>query len=409
MKNDRLTDRLDRFKNLVAKPSSQPPAVVVSSRYRRLAEAVAGEIITDPAGCYIRSTTLFPFGYEFGYQRLPVVESGATVAAASYSALECHGEVPLTNLLFIDTETTGLGGAGAVPFLVGCGVVTDRGFEVRQYLLPDYADEAAMLERLLSELAADKTLVSYNGAAFDLNLIRDRFIVNRVAREIPHAGHFDLLHSTRRLFRRRLSDCSLTSIEREVFGFHRQNDIPGHLIPAVYFDWLQTDATDSLVAVLEHNRLDILSLYFLLLRVDEIFRSEGRALDYAEDLYSLSRVYGRRKRHQKVIANYETLAKTSGGSLSDEVLFYHSLAFKRQGEWDRAAELWRQLAERTGSEAALAALELSKHCEHRLKDYHGALEYALRAGQAETPGRQKREDFERRVGRLRRKLDDNPQ
>jgi uncharacterized protein YprB with RNaseH-like and TPR domain len=409
MNNDRLTNRLDRIKNLVTKTPAAAPSATMPPRYRRLAEAVGGELITAAAGSYVRCITSFPFGHEFGWKRLPVLESDAAVAAASYSALECQGEVPLRSLLFLDTETTGLGGTGAVAFLVGCGSVTDDGFEVRQYLLPDYADETAMLESVLEELSADRTLVSYNGAAFDLNLLRDRFILNRVAREIPHAGHFDLLHSTRRLFKRRLNDCSLASIEREVFGFYRKDDIPGHLIPSVYFDWLQTDAVDSLASVLEHNRQDILSLHFLLLRVDEVFRTEGRALDFADDVYSLSRVYGRRKRHERVIANYEVLAKTTGPGLSDEALLFHSLAFKRQGEWDRAEELWRRLAEGSGSEAAAAALELSKHHEHRLRDYRSALEYALKAGSLEGLGRSVRDDLERRLERLRRKVDETPQ
>ncbi len=407
MKNDRLTERLDRMKGLVAsKPA--PPTQAVSSRYQRLAEAVGGEVVCDPAGNYIRTSTIYQFGHEFGWAKFTPPGADATVEVASYSAMESQGSVALENLLFIDTETTGLGGTGAVPFLIGLGTLTDRGFEVRQYLLPDYADEAAMLERVLFELTGDRTLVSYNGAAFDLNLIRDRFIVNRVAREIPHAGHFDLLHSTRRLFKRRINDCSLTSIEREVFGFYRQDDIPGHLIPSIYFEWLQTDATDSMVAVLEHNRLDILSLYFLLMRVNEVFLTEGKSLDYADDLYSLSRVYGRRKRHQKVIANFQTLSRTTGPPLSDEVLLYHSLAFKRQGEWDRAVELWRQLADHTGTEAALAALELSKHFEHRIKDYQGALDYALRAGRAEPKGERHLDHLNRRLERLRRRLSGQP-
>lgn len=405
MKNDRLTDRLDRFKSLVTKTPSPAAAAALPGRYRALAEAVGGEVTVAPAGSYVGTNTLYPWGHEFGRERLPVIEPGAAVAASSYSALEREGEVPMGDLLFLDTETTGLGGAGAVPFLIGCGSVTDRGFEVRQYLLPDYADEAAVLESVLAELAADKTLVSYNGAAFDLNLIRDRFIVNRVAREIPHAGHFDLLHSTRRLFKRRLNDCSLTSIEREVFGFHRRNDIPGHLIPSVYFDWLQTDAAEPLAAVLEHNRLDILSLCFLLLRVDEVFRSDGRTLDFADDLYSLSRVYGKRKRHRKVIANFETLSTAAGAVLSDEVLLFHSLAYKREGDWDRAVEIWRQLAMQTGPEAVAAALELSKHCEHRLKDHRQALEYAQRAAQAALAGGRPGDHLHRRLERLRRKLD----
>lgn len=227
MKNDRLTRRLDCVKHLVAKSPTHAESADVPPRYARLALAVGGETVVAPAGCYLEIETVFPFGFEFGSAKLGEPDVGISVAVSSYSALECDGEAPLADLVFIDTETTGLGGAGAVPFLVGCGSLERDGFAIRQYLLPDYNDEAALLEQVLTELGQHKTLVSYNGAAFDLTLIRDRFIVNRVAREVPCAGHFDLLHSVRRLFKRRVGDCSLTSIERELFGFYRQNDIPG--------------------------------------------------------------------------------------------------------------------------------------------------------------------------------------
>jgi uncharacterized protein YprB with RNaseH-like and TPR domain len=402
--NDRLINRLDRIKNLVAKP--QPPAASqsVSSRNRRLAEAVEGEIVTAPAGAYCCVSVTYPFGHRFGNVTLEMPEEPAAVRVSSYSSLECEGEAPLSALLFVDTETTGLGGSGAVAFLIGCGSLTEQGFQVCQYLLPDYSDEAAMLEQVLSELRPDRTLVSYNGAAFDLNLIRDRFIVNRVAREVPCAGHFDLLHSARRLFKRRINDCTLANVEREVFGFFRTDDIPGHLIPSIYFDWLQTDAIEQLPAVLEHNRQDILSLYFLLLQVDRVFRTEGAILDYDEDIYSLSRVYGKRKRHQNITANFESLQRNSQRPLDSEMVWFHSLAYKRQSDWPRAVELWRQLVDQPCPEAFSAALELAMYFEHRDKNIPQALNFALAAKKLTSSSRRSGPLLEKRLARLRKKL-----
>jgi hypothetical protein len=404
LNSDHLINRLDRIKNLVAKPLPATVIQAASTRYRRLAEAVSGEVVTAPAGAYCRVATTYPFGHRLGEVRFDPPEPGACVQMASYTPLDCEGETSLSDLLFVDTETTGLGGSGAVAFLIGCGSITPQGFEVRQYLLPDYSDEAAMLEQVLAELHESRTLVSYNGAAFDLNLIRDRFIVNRVAREVPCAGHFDLLHSTRRLFKRRLNDCTLANVEREVFGHFRQNDIPGHLMPSIYFDWLQTDSTELIPAVLEHNRQDILSLYFLLLKVDQVFRTEGAALDYAEDIYSLSRVYGRRKRPQNVITNFEALEKSSPRPLNSEVIWFHSLAYKRQGDWSRAVGLWRQLVDSACPESYPAALELAMYFEHQAKDYSQALDFSLKAQSFGPPTRRQSQLLENRLNRLREKL-----
>ena len=388
----------------MAKPLPTAVLQTPAARYQCLADAVSGEVVMAPAGASCRVTITYPFGHRFGEVRLDPPDPDASVQVASYMPLECEGETPLSDLLFVDTETTGLGGSGAVAFLIGCGSLTPQGFEVRQYLLPDYSDEAAMLEQVLAELHKSRTLVSYNGAAFDLNLIRDRFIVNRVAREVSCTGHFDLLHSARRLFKRRLNDCTLANVEREIFGHFRQNDIPGQLIPSIYFDWLHTDSTERFPAVLEHNRQDILSLYFLLLKVDQVFRTEGAVLDYAEDIYSLSRVYGRRKRPRNVIANFELLEKSSLHPLDNEVIWFHSLAYKRQGDWSRAVELWRQLVDSPGPEAYPAALELAMYFEHQVKDISQALDFALKAQRVGPPTRRQGQFLEKRLSRLREKL-----
>jgi uncharacterized protein YprB with RNaseH-like and TPR domain len=404
LNSDNIINRLDRIKNPVAPSLPTAASQAPADRYRRLADAVSGEVVLAPAGAYCRVTITYPFGHRFGEARLDLPDPNASVQVASYTPLECEGETPLSELLFVDTETTGLGGSGAVAFLIGCGSLTPQGFEVRQYLLPDYSDEAAMLEQVLAELHKSRTLVSYNGAAFDLNLIRDRFIVNRVSREVPCTGHFDLLHSARRLFKRRLNDCTLANVEREIFGFFRQNDIPGHLMPSIYFNWLQTDSTELFPEVLEHNRQDILSLYFLLLKVDQVFRSEGAVLDYAEDIYSLSRVYGRRRRPQNIITNFESLERGSLRPLDNEVIWFHSLAYKRQGDWSRAVKLWRQLVDSPNREAYSAALELAMYFEHQVKDISQALGFSLKAQKVGPPTVRQGRLLEKRLSRLQKKL-----
>ena len=60
-------------------------------------------------------------------------------------ALMSEKEMPETfdprRILYLDTETTGLGGSGTVAFLVGMGFLTDEGFEVHQFLMRDYPEE----------------------------------------------------------------------------------------------------------------------------------------------------------------------------------------------------------------------------------------------------------------------------
>lgn len=403
MKTDDTRDRLDRLRQFIVSDPKPPEKKRYPSRYQKMAEAMGGSLIETPSGVFCCVTRLYPHGHPFGDSVLEPAEVSTTVPMASFAAEEREGGAALEDLVFFDLETTGLGGAGAVAFLAGCGSITPKGFEVRQYLLPDYDDETALLEHLLEELTERKTIVSYNGAAFDLNLIRDRMIINRVAREVPSAGHIDLLHSTRRLFRRRLGDCTLTNIERELFGFYRDDDIPGYLIPSVYFDWLGSEDLTAMETVLEHNRLDILALYFLLRRVAGIFESEGGDLDHVQDVYSLSRVYGRRRRLEKVTDLYKRLDSETTGELDGDIQWFHSLAFKRSGNWERAVQLWQNLSDSETREGYLSNIELAKYFEHHLKDIPQAEVCARRAFRLCPTSSRERALLEKRLHRLSQK------
>lgn len=378
---DKLTDRLNRLSHFLGTnhPPAAPSPVTVPQRYHRLANQVNGQLVSSPSGNYVLIKSSYGEGHQFGRTEFALPHHDATVSTGSFRVQDCADQINLSDLLFFDTETTGLGGTGAVAFLIGFGSLTPDGFEVRQYLLPDYEDESGMLEEVLEEFAAGKVLVSYNGLAFDSNLLRDRMIVNRVARELPITEHIDLLHTVRRLFRRRLKDCSLGNIEEQLFGFCRTGDIPGYLVPSAYFNWLDSEDASSVVDVLEHNCQDILTLYFLLLELDRVFRTDGEELVHTEDIYSLSRLYGRRRQPEKVVENHRRLEQGETGMLEPEIRLFHSMAFKRAGDWQEAVSLWTRLAGGKGKEALAASLELAKYYEHRAKQPEKALDYTVKA------------------------------
>ena len=78
----------------------------------------------------------------------------------------------IRRVLFLDTETTGLsGGAGTVAFEIGVGFIDDRGMVIRQYVMRDYSEEAAMLTEIAALLRQADTVVSFNGKTFDLPLL----------------------------------------------------------------------------------------------------------------------------------------------------------------------------------------------------------------------------------------------
>lgn len=176
----------------------------------------------------------------------------------------------LGELVFMDTETTGLsGGAGTTVFLVGAGRVADGEVRVRQLLLGDFPGEPGFLNEVRRALDSD-VWVSYNGKAFDARLLESRFLMNGMP---PLAAEqLDLLTWSRRLWRARIGSCSLGDVERVVLGRGRDDDIPGIEIPERYFEFLRTRDGALLEEVFEHHRLDIVSLVHLFLRIERSIR-----------------------------------------------------------------------------------------------------------------------------------------
>ncbi len=404
MPGNSLRSKLNCFQGAILGDRHEPAVQRAPARYQQLARALGGRIVSNSAGSFCLVKKRYASCYAYGNLTLGDMSGADTFPVSAFTRGNEPGSVQLSSLLFIDTETTGLGGAGTVAFLVGCGSVVKDGFEVRQYFIPDYPDEAAMLEALLAEFGQRRTIVSYNGVAFDLPLLRDRMIINRVARELDMDRHIDLLHPVRRLFRRRLGDCRLINVEQELFGFRRGDDIPGYLIPSVYFEWLSEDNLDSMSAVLEHNRLDIVSLYFLADYIARAFQTRGKTLQAVDDLYSLSRVYGQRKENERVIDLYDRIDTLENKPPAEDILLFHAQAFKRASAYEKAVVLWEKLSSTSSKEAFWANVELAKYHEHKVKDPERAYYYARKADSIAPLSRGRRQLLQKRLARLQSKL-----
>ena len=122
-------------------------------------------------------------------------------------------------ILYLDTETTGLGGSGTVAFLVGMGFLTDSGFEVHQFLMRDYPEEPYLLKHVAAGLGKFDVLCTFNGTTFDVPLLESRFLMNRMDRDrLLDMPHLDLLHMCRRLWKLRLGRCNLGRLEEVILG-----------------------------------------------------------------------------------------------------------------------------------------------------------------------------------------------
>jgi uncharacterized protein len=270
----------------------------------------------------------------------------------------------LDDMVFIDIETTGLsGGAGTVAFLIGIGERQGSEFRVEQLFLRDYPGEPDLLTILLDRFRDDAIYVSYNGKSFDTQILKTRFVMNGM--RINFVRQLDLLHPSRRLWSSMLDSCSLGSIEEHILGVSRELDVPGIMVPEIYFDFLRTGDTEALAGVFAHHLEDIISLERLLAHLHRVLSAPQDAM---ADHYQLGRWFLRTgfTGGEALLRN----ALTQGNPRAGYVLGSH---LRRQGDLKAAAALWEGMFDRWRDR--FAALELAKYHEHRLRDFEGAERY----------------------------------
>jgi uncharacterized protein YprB with RNaseH-like and TPR domain len=327
---------------------------------------------------------------------------------------------PKQPLILLDTETTGLGtGTGTLPFLVGIGTWQEGAFVTRQLLLPEQSDEAAYLAALAELIPRDACLVSYNGRTFDWPLLVTRYRLH--GRAAPAlAGHLDLLPLARLVWRHRLVDARLASVEAAVCGVRRSHDLPGGVVPARYLDYLRSGHGGLLRLVLEHNRQDVVSMALLLGVLARELAPVGRTGRSSEsvhpgDLGGLGRAYARRRRHEEALVCFdsalERLTHPRQTQSFEDIAIDRARVLTRLGRRAEAEGAWQAIALEGGARAAQAWLHVAKHREHDAGDFRAALAATDRARALAERGRLfgRRDrlverDLASRVPRLRRRL-----
>jgi uncharacterized protein YprB with RNaseH-like and TPR domain len=324
---------------------------------------------------------------------------------------------PIT-FAFLDTETTGLaGGTGTYAFLVGVARYEGEAFRLAQFFMRDPAQEPALLAALTDFLEPCQALVTFNGKAYDVPLLNARYITNGGASPLASFPHLDLLPLARRLWRDRLPSRTLGYLEEHILGLARtQEDVPGWMIPGLYFDYLRSGDARPLRSVFYHNAIDVLSMAALLSHVAELlnapFNTQAETLEgvaHSLDLVAMGKLFEDLRRLETAVGLYEQgLARDLPEETYWETVRRLSFVQKRRGDLAAALGLWRRAAE---GGHVYAHVELAKYYEHRARDYKQASDWTQAAiALVDTPDfpRHARQgwlaDLEHRLARLRRKL-----
>jgi hypothetical protein len=418
-----LARRLERYRDTVralgpAGPGAEPaPLVDRAALARALAAAITGTVQATSSGSVV---------WRWGEPLLLPLDRARLA--------ELPGQPPPdAPLVCLDTETTGLAtAAGTVAFLVGLGWWEGAWFRRVQLLLPDHADEPALLEAIAAHIPDDAWLVTYNGRGFDWPLLVTRFRLARRAAP-THAGHLDLLPIVRRVFRHRMFDARLRTVETDLLGLARHEDVDGWEIPGRYLDFLRTGQPEPLVAVIRHNDEDVASLARLLVHLDRTLADpQARPAAPRGDLAGLARAYWRAGRLADALGCLDLAAAAPpappmvravvevvdtrpaprtqepwwsprrtadfGGPPRRPVMTAETRVhafdrpwdegrlladrarlLRRLGRIEEALEAWDGLAAGPGRLAVIAGIEAAKIREHIVRDTSGALASAAHA------------------------------
>ena len=313
-----------------------------------------------------------------------------------------------TRILYLDTETTGLmGGAGTVAFEVGLGWLTEEGFELHQYVMRDYPEEQFLLRHVADTAERFDVICTFNGKSFDVPLLRDRFLLNRIRTNCLDKPHIDLLHIARRVWKLRLKKCNLSHLEEAILGYPRVDDLPGAEVPERFFRYLKTGDFSLLEDVLEHNAQDVCSMCTLLSHMCRMYE-RPEELHHGEDIFSMG-VALERMRHPEEARRCYRLA--SGGVMRVPGQLRLAGNLRRAGDRAEATNIWLGMISRREG-GVVPYIEMAKHYEHIERDVPAALDMTRRAlmllaepSLLEPPETARhREDLTKRYERLKSKM-----
>ncbi|MCL4393229.1 MAG: ribonuclease H-like domain-containing protein [Chloroflexi bacterium] len=322
----------------------------------------------------------YPPEYRHGHAALQITASLETIAA--WARQEQIAGCAANGMVFLDTETTGLaGGTGTYAFLVGIGRYLGDSFQLTQFFMRDPIEEPAMLAALIDLLQPLDALVTFNGKAFDVPLLNARYITNRCETPFADIPHLDLLPLARRLWRNRLESRALGSLETHILGAARSGqDIPGFLIPQMYFDYLQTGDARPLERVLYHNAMDVVAMAALLSHVAALLDNPlVFAVEHGLDLIAIGKLFEDLGRLDEAAQLYARgLELDVPEEAYRQTVRRLALLHRQRGDMPTALDLWKGAA---GTRQMYAFVELAKYYEHKERDYAQAEEWT-RAGLA---------------------------
>ncbi len=370
-----LSDKLKSLGVKIGPHDIDPPR---AKKPESLEQVLGGSVEQTPNGEIFLIQSIYPSDYQYGQTSLFAPPALALLAA--WSGDDRITNYALESFAFLDTETTGLsGGTGTYTFLIGVGRYEADQFHLTQFFMRDPTDEPAILIALEGLLATCQALVTFNGKAFDIPLLKTRYITQGWRNPLTDFAHLDLLHLARRLWKDRLPSRTLGNLEAQILGITRTTeDIPGWMIPEIYFEFLRSGDPHPLKNVVYHNAMDVLSLASLFVHSSWILAEPlGDRIQDGTDLIAMAKLFENLGDLDLAIELYRRgMEKSTPEAIQLNALSRLAAIHKRRGEFNHAITYWQNAASHRD---ITAYIELAKFYEHHTQDYDQALQWTSSA------------------------------
>jgi len=409
----RLTKSAGRSPAAGPNPDSRDASDEESAKWARIGALV----VRESEGAFIKRTIRYELSHAHGRYRLDELRGVERhIAALGHVRQDIRHT---SQMLFFDTETTGLGvGAGNVPFMIGCGYVDGSQFIVDQLFIRDPREERQALAYLSGVLQRFTHMITYNGRSFDWSVLKNRYVLHRLEppKELAQA---DLLYAARSLWKETLPSCRLSVIEQSKLGYSRERDLPGAEAPVRYMQFLRSRDVRDVEDIFIHNERDILSLAALTVCIGYLMSGSVRDETpvpgiVPEDKVRIAVWLDKLQRHAEARELLHEAQRRN--EISRVRLLEAASLWKKWHEYDRAAACWRAYVENSPGKMRSVEpfIELAIYYEHRVRDFEAAIYWAQRArttverrmtlGRNRSPDRELMREIDHRLNRLRGKM-----
>jgi tetratricopeptide (TPR) repeat protein len=250
---------------------------------------------------------------------------------------------------------------------------------VHQYFITQLSHEEGLLELIQQVIPNFQCLITYNGKTFDIPILNARFVLNRLSPLPEDMPHIDLLHPTRTIWKYSLENCKLKTIETDRLQLYREDDIPGELIPDVYFDYLRNRRIDQIERIFYHNCFDIITMLANLILIIKSYQTvepeDNPLTDYAK-----ARLFTRKKDIERSISHYQNVLNSQVSTSRRQKTYLEIAAlYKKLEKYDEALHYWQAAIDPNQPFNLEPYIEQAKYFEHKLKDLNRAVEIVEQA------------------------------